>query len=114
MAERHTPRFEVLACQPASLRAVVDAIRHERELRPLLTRLVQHAYEATKRRGARIAIINRIGGVHGSTHLTVKDDGRGFALEPAGVADRMPSYREGGFGLRSMRERAEALGGRTW
>jgi C4-dicarboxylate-specific signal transduction histidine kinase len=93
MAERHTPSIEVLACQPASLRAMVDAIRHERKLRPLLTRLVQHAYEATKRRGARIAIINRIGGVHGSTRLTVKDDGGGFALEPGGVADRMPSYR---------------------
>ncbi len=61
MAERHTSSIEVLARQPESLQAVVSAIRRERQLRPLLTRLVQQAYDATKRHAARIAIINRIG-----------------------------------------------------
>jgi signal transduction histidine kinase len=44
--------------------------------------------------------------------LTVKDDGRGFALELASVSDdaHYPPY--GGFGLKTMKERAEALGGR--
>jgi signal transduction histidine kinase len=47
----------------------------------------------------------------GSTHLIVKDDGQGFALEPVGAVDKGRSHKQGGFGLRIMRERAEALGG---
>jgi two-component system, NarL family, sensor kinase len=39
--------------------------------------------------------------------LTVEDDGSGFA-EAAGA----PSAQRGGFGLITMRERAEAYGGR--
>ena len=44
----------------------------------------------------------------GEAVLTVKDDGRGF--EPQSAA-RAAAERGGGFGLQSMRERLEALGG---
>ena len=42
--------------------------------------------------------------------LTVEDDGRGFA-EGAEAAGGARIARRGGFGLTTMRERAEALGG---
>jgi signal transduction histidine kinase len=45
--------------------------------------------------------------------LTVRDDGQGFASTPVGLADGLRSRVSGGFGLRIMRERAEALGGRV-
>ena len=44
----------------------------------------------------------------GEAVLTVRDDGRGF--EPQSAA-RAAAERGGGFGLQSMRERLEALGG---
>jgi signal transduction histidine kinase len=49
--------------------------------------------------------------VDGATHLTMKDDGQGFTLEPARAANGVRSRTPGGLGLRIMRERAEALGG---
>jgi signal transduction histidine kinase len=69
-----------------------------------LNNVVKHAY------ARHVAITLRA--VDGSTHLTVHDDGQGCALEPAGGADRLRSHALGGFGLRIMRERTEALGGR--
>ncbi|HEX2279963.1 MAG TPA: sensor histidine kinase [Candidatus Tectomicrobia bacterium] len=78
-----------------------------------LYRIVQEAlHNVVKHAHARRVEIT-LGVVDGSIHLTVKDDGRGFALERAGVTDGLPTHGQGGFGLRTMRERAEALGGRT-
>jgi signal transduction histidine kinase len=45
---------------------------------------------------------------HG-TRLTVTDDGVGFTPEPAGGP--APDPDDGGYGLASMRERAELIGG---
>jgi signal transduction histidine kinase len=69
-----------------------------------LNNVVKHAH------AERIEITLRA--VDGVTSLTVRDDGRGFALEPARVADGLRSRTPGGLGLRIMRERAEALRGR--
>ncbi|MFW6070642.1 MAG: sensor histidine kinase, partial [bacterium] len=44
------------------------------------------------------------------TCLTIADDGAGFSWREAQAAPP-PAMDEGGLGLRSMRERAEALGG---
>jgi GAF domain-containing protein len=61
MAEQHTPTIEVLVRLADSLPAVIKAVCRERQLRPILMRLLQHASDAAKRRAVRIAIINRIG-----------------------------------------------------
>jgi signal transduction histidine kinase/putative methionine-R-sulfoxide reductase with GAF domain len=61
MADPHTPNSDPAARLPVSLQAVVDAVRRERQLRPLLSRLLYHASDAAKRRAVRLAIINRIG-----------------------------------------------------
>ena len=69
-----------------------------------LNNVVKHA------RARRIEITLRA--VDGLISLTVRDDGQGFTSEPIGLADGLRSPTSGGFGLRIMRERAEALGGR--
>jgi hypothetical protein len=61
MDEQHTPILEALVRLPDSLPAVVDAVRRERQLRPLLMRMLQHAADAAMRRAVSIGIINRIG-----------------------------------------------------
>jgi hypothetical protein len=61
MAEQYTPTIEVLVRLADSLPAVIEAVCHERRLRPILMRLLQHASDAAKCRAVRIAIINRIG-----------------------------------------------------
>jgi hypothetical protein len=61
MAEQHTPTIEVLVRLADSLPAVIEAVCRERQLRPILMRLLQHASDAAKCRAVRIAIINRIG-----------------------------------------------------
>ena len=61
MAEQHTPTIEALVRLADSLPAVIEAVCRERQLRPILMRLLQHASDAAKRRAVRIAIINRIG-----------------------------------------------------
>jgi hypothetical protein len=61
MDEQHPPILEALVRLPDSLPAVVDAVRRERQLRPLLMRMLQHAADAARRRAVSIGIINRIG-----------------------------------------------------
>jgi len=61
MAEQHTPTIEALVRLADSLPAVIEAVCRERQLRPILMRLLQHASDAAKRRAVSIAIINRIG-----------------------------------------------------
>jgi signal transduction histidine kinase len=69
-----------------------------------LNNVVKHAH------ARRIEITLRA--VDGLISLTVHDDGQGFSSEPARLADGLRSPTSSGFGLRIMRERAEALGGR--
>jgi signal transduction histidine kinase/putative methionine-R-sulfoxide reductase with GAF domain len=87
-------------------------VRQPREQEEALYRIVQEALNNVIRhaRARRVAITLSL--VNHTMRLTVKDDGRGFALELASVSDdaHYPPY--GGFGLKTMKERAEALGGR--
>jgi signal transduction histidine kinase len=47
--------------------------------------------------------------MHDRVALDTRDDGTGF--DPGGAGDAAGSIREGGFGLGTMRERVERLGG---
>lgn len=71
-----------------------------------LLRVVQEALTNTRKhsRAKRVGI--RIDCAASTTTLTIEDDGVGF--DPAAVSRSM----EGGFGLASMRERVEQIGGR--
>ncbi|MCI0394669.1 MAG: GAF domain-containing sensor histidine kinase [Chloroflexi bacterium] len=66
-----------------------------------LNNVVKHA------RAGRVQITLRL--ENGVVRLMVSDNGRGFA-SPAGESQALPT-RPGGLGLKTMRERAEALGG---
>jgi hypothetical protein len=44
------PTMEVLVRLPDGLSAMVDAVRHERPLRPLLMRMLRHASETAQHR----------------------------------------------------------------
>jgi signal transduction histidine kinase len=73
------------------------------EAREALVRIVQEAItNATRHGGAETVTVSLADG--DGILLRVKDDGRGF--------DAHEGPRPGGFGLVSMRERAESLGGR--
>lgn len=87
-------------------------LRHEHyQPRPVeqeiaLYRITQEALNnIVKHARARLVTIE-CGQRNGNTFLSVADDGVGFAA----AATNQPSL-DGGFGLRTMRERAEALGG---
>jgi signal transduction histidine kinase/putative methionine-R-sulfoxide reductase with GAF domain len=87
-------------------------VRQPREQEEALYRIVQEALNNVIKhaRARRVAIT--LTRVNHTTRLTVKDDGRGFALELASVSDNAHYPPYGGFGLRTMKERAEVLGGR--
>jgi len=87
-------------------------VRQPREQEEALYRIVQEALNNVIRhaRARRVAITLSL--VNHTMRLTVKDDGRGFALELASVSDNAHYPPYGGFGLKTMKERAEALGGR--
>jgi signal transduction histidine kinase len=70
-----------------------------------LLRVVQEALTNTRKHAAASRVTIRIEVAPGATSLTVEDDGLGF--DPTTVASSM----EGGFGLASMRERVEQIGG---
>ena len=72
-----------------------------------LFRIAQEAlHNVSKHAGARSVDV-RVTSTADGTLLRVHDDGSGFDQQPAAVA-----RRSGGHGLRTMRERAESLGGR--
>jgi two-component system nitrate/nitrite sensor histidine kinase NarX len=71
-----------------------------------LLRVVQEALTNTRKHAGATRVAVRINCLDGGTTLTIEDDGVGF--DPAAVSSTM----EGGFGLASMRERVEQLGGR--
>jgi signal transduction histidine kinase len=77
----------------------------EPAVRDALARIVGEALSNAARHGrARCATIELQAGP--PSRLRVRDDGRGFDVDPACVPD-------GAFGLQAMRERAAAVGGRT-
>ena len=71
-----------------------------------LLRVVQEALTNTRKHAGATRVAVRIDCLGGGTTLTIEDDGVGF--DPSTVSSSM----EGGFGLASMRERVEAIGGR--
>jgi signal transduction histidine kinase len=68
-----------------------------------LFRIAQEALNNTAKHAAAASIKVTLGVDNGEVMLTIADDGRGF--EPASV-------RRGRWGMSTMRERAEAAGGR--
>ncbi len=75
----------------------------------VLFRIFQEAMNnVAKHAGARSVRVSVGVDAHGMVEIEVFDDGRGF--DPSEVADRVTSA--GGLGLRQMRERVEARGGR--
>jgi signal transduction histidine kinase len=93
----------------------LDTTAYKRQPLPqeeALYRIVQEALNNIVKDAHARRIKITLRAVGGLTSLTVRDEGRGFALELAGVADGLRSRTAGGLGLRIMRERAEALGGR--
>jgi two-component system sensor histidine kinase UhpB len=100
-ALEHTQRtgMKVSVGGPAELRLV-------RETELVLFRIFQEALtNATKHSGGSLVQAS-ICAVDGATRLVVEDDGRGFA-DPLGARRE----QRGGWGLRAMRERAQAHGG---
>jgi signal transduction histidine kinase len=71
-----------------------------------LLRVVQEALTNTRKHADASHVAIRIDCLDGATTLTIEDDGVGF--DPSLVAGSM----DGGFGLASMRERVNQLGGR--
>jgi signal transduction histidine kinase len=84
---------------PASLSAAAADVL-QKTLQEALVNIAKHA----RARHARVLIAIR----DGRTSIEVRDDGVGMAIGAADVA----SAQRGHFGLRQMRERIEALGGR--
>jgi len=71
-----------------------------------LLRVVQEALTNTRKHAEAARVSVRINCLDGGTTLTIEDDGVGF--DPSTVSRSM----DGGFGLASMRERVEQIGGR--
>jgi signal transduction histidine kinase len=91
-------RFDVQVDLDLDERVVVDA-----ERRNALLRILQEAMNNAVRHGAARRIGVRLSDDGGNPLLSIADDGAGF--------DVAGSYSGEGFGLVSMRERAELLGG---
>ena len=71
-----------------------------------LLRVVQEALTNTRKHAEATRVAIRIDCLDGGTTLTIEDDGVGF--DPSTISGTM----DGGFGLASMRERVEQIGGR--
>jgi two-component system nitrate/nitrite sensor histidine kinase NarX len=97
---RQTGIVATLACQGDVRRALSP--RSEVQL----LRVVQEALTNTRKHAGASRIAIRIDCLDGGATLTIEDDGVGF--DPATVASSM----DGGFGLASMRERVNQIGGR--
>jgi signal transduction histidine kinase len=96
---RQTGISAAFACEGDTRRALTP--RSEVQL----LRVVQEALTNTRKHSRAQRVSVRIDCAGPATTLTVEDDGVGF--DPAAVASSM----EGGFGLASMRERVEQIGG---
>ncbi len=99
-ARRHDTTFEFVAAGPS--RPMSNEVRGLlfQAVRELLTNVVKHA------RASNVVIICKA--FEGELMITVADDGAGFDPASVGVRDD----GTGGFGLHSIRQRLEQLGGR--
>jgi signal transduction histidine kinase len=75
-----------------------------------LYRIAQEALNNVTKHAQARRVELTLSAIHGATRLTVEHDGRGFTVGAVGAPD---SRLRGGCGLRTMRERAEALGGQV-
>jgi signal transduction histidine kinase len=97
MDEQHTPIIEALVRLPDSLPAAVVAVRCERQLRPLLMRMLQHAADAARRRAVSIGSIDRIGLVilsHPFVHQWSEADLQPYQATAAQLAAAIDSRRQ--------------------
>jgi signal transduction histidine kinase len=91
---------------------MLAAIIKRKSQEEALFRIVQEALNNVVKHARARRVEITLWAVDDSIALTVRDDGQGFTSEPASLAGRLRSPTSGGFGLRIMRERAEAFGGR--
>jgi signal transduction histidine kinase len=84
-----------------SLQPEVDVAPDKEEA---ILRIVGEALANAARHANARTVNIRLGNVDGSLRVAVSDDGRGFDSDDEELAER-------GFGLRSMRERAQLIGG---
>ncbi|NMO88972.1 GAF domain-containing sensor histidine kinase [Actinomycetospora sp. TBRC 11914] len=87
--------------------ALTDA-RFPDHLEIALYRIAQEALQNVGKHAAAERVTVRLDADGHGTRLTVTDDGVGFT---PGAADPVPDPDDGGYGLASMRERAELIGG---
>ena len=97
---RQTGILATLTCEGDTRRALSP--RSEVQL----LRVVQEALTNTRKHAKASRVTVRIDCTNGGTTLAIEDDGVGFDLTT------VVSSMEGGFGLASMRERVEQVGGR--
>ncbi len=107
-------RWQLAESVPASLHVELTSTRYAPqplEIEEVLFRIAQEAvHNAVKHaRARRLDLALSVSG--GRARLRVRDDGRGFDPQQAGRR-RPGDPRGGGLGLLSMRERADAIGGR--
>jgi len=97
---RQTGIAASLACEGDTRRALTPRAEVQ------LLRVVQEALTNTRKHAHASRVAVRIDCLNGGSTLTIEDDGVGF--DPTTINSSM----EGGFGLASMRERVEQVGGR--
>ncbi len=77
-----------------------------------LYRIAQEAVQNVQKHAGATTVRMRFAVRAGAARLEVVDDGRGFDIEPGGIASReRPSADGSGYGMRSMAERADLVGG---
>jgi signal transduction histidine kinase len=76
-----------------------------------LYRIAQEALNNVVKHARAQHVWIRLSVVNGALHLTVQDDGTGFEIGATGAPRSTGDNASGGFGLKTMRERAEVLGG---
>jgi signal transduction histidine kinase len=106
------PALEIAAHELTDGTGITVEVDADGPVASIPDRLSVHLYRAAHealsnavRHGGARRILVRLGGEGDSVVLTVSDDGRGFDPE------RAPGPDEGHFGLRSLRERIQRLGG---
>lgn len=99
----HTREFQKSFGLKTSFESSIEEVHLGRECSLSTFRIVQEALTNSVRHGEpREVSVTVDGGDNGHLTVTVRDDGKGFDTAKTG---------EGGFGLLSMRERAEQVGG---
>ncbi len=76
-----------------------------------LYRIAQEALNNVGKHARAQHVWIRLSAAPGALHLTVQDDGAGFEFSEVGAQRSIGDSSSSGFGLKTMRERAEILGG---